>query len=214
MSGRVVELALARPPAADVHRAALGVPQPLIGAERPVEPHRVIDGRGQPPAGLVPVRLIHGPDHPDVGDIAEHRRVPQRRVVQAVPQPHPCGPGRASRGARLGSRHGGVQGQPAGHLAELGRDGAVVVLRRRRSLHRGGPLMVSAHAAGEPAKRREHDQPGNAVLVRRHLAKRRRPAAAELPDGVLHRPARVSGRHEIRVQRAGRLTGRHRGSRG
>jgi hypothetical protein len=219
-SGGIVERPLAGAAPARVHGAALPVPEPVIGPERPVKPHRMVH-RGRPArARLAGMRQVHGGERADVGRVCQQGRVPQRQFPRVVPGPQPHGAVRARRGARFDGLRP-LRGFDVESAPRVGAAAGADTGLARRTGWRGraepgwdGALVLTALTDGEPPERRVHGQPHRAVLVGGDLAQRPRLPLADGADGIPDRPPRVAGRDEIRVQRPGRLAVRHRGAGG
>ena len=81
----------ARPAARRRHRAVRVVEQPLVGPERPVEPHAVVQA-GPHEVGVVPAHVVRGQDGVEqrhVRGVGDHAGVQQRVVGQLAVGPDP-----------------------------------------------------------------------------------------------------------------------------
>src|SRR4051812_8418204 len=205
-------VALREPAGAGRGRALLVVEQPFVGAERTVEPHRVVEARGHHTT-VVPqrVRQGRGVDERHVARVRDDTRVQQRVVGHRRRGPEPL----VLRGLAL------LASEPLRilHVAHLDRCRALQPLERtgreavalrvdslahRRQVvgigHIGHRHLVIGARLVDLERRCEIEDRG-AVLDGDHAPRREAASVADAVHLVHDRDRRIAGTQEVRVQR-------------
>ena len=215
LAGLVEQLALGQRPPATRRRRGLVVQQPFVGAERPHEPHRVIQRRDHQVLALVGMIHLRRTQQRQVAQVGQRADVQHRIVGQriGVPEPHLLLRSLAGQQGHVVARHD--PHVPLGELREAriveGATGAEAgqIVRRRRGRHR--VLVLDAALIG--LERRRHREDRLAVLDGVHPAGGERAAVAEAFDQVDRRRPGVARPQEVAVQRMHLVARVHRADR-
>ena len=197
-------------------RTALVVQQPLVGAQRPVEPHRMVEARDHEAVVVPRARVRHhrGVEQREVGRVRNDAVVQQRIVGELAvgAEPHellglPASPGSGSsqrgRSAERVSigRSRMIQSANSGGNRSVCGSSRSAHRRQRLRIGRLGHRVLVLRARLEHVERRRQVEDRLAVLDRDHPPRREAAAVADAVDVVDDRHPRVAGPQEVGVQR-------------